>query len=95
MRVRTATIVGGTDIVAQSLELQKRPHIIVATPGRLVAHLTGPDPPSFNRLAFLVFDEADRLLHEGACLSGKIFVCVFSLIENCRSCACFNGRSIY
>lgn len=35
--LRVALVVGGLDIVRQSIELSKsRPHIIVATPGRLV-----------------------------------------------------------
>jgi ATP-dependent RNA helicase DDX49/DBP8 len=31
----TVTIVGGMDMMAQAKELEKRPHIVVATPGRL------------------------------------------------------------
>jgi len=62
-RVRVATVVGGMDIVAQGLALSTQPHIIIATPGRLAHHLTlGTAPPDLSRLAFLVLDEADRLL---------------------------------
>lgn len=39
INVRCATIVGGMDMVAQSIALSKKPHIIVATPGRLLDHL--------------------------------------------------------
>ena len=31
----TVTIVGGMDMMAQATELELRPHIVVATPGRL------------------------------------------------------------
>jgi ATP-dependent RNA helicase DDX49/DBP8 len=62
MKVRVCTIIGGMDMLKQSLELQKRPHVVVATPGRLRDHLTGPRPPSFNKARFLVLDEADRML---------------------------------
>ena len=31
--VRCATIVGGMDMMTQSIALSKRPHVIVATPG--------------------------------------------------------------
>jgi ATP-dependent RNA helicase DDX49/DBP8 len=33
--LKTVTIVGGMDMMAQARELEARPHIIVATPGRL------------------------------------------------------------
>jgi ATP-dependent RNA helicase DDX47/RRP3 len=34
--VRSAVIVGGMDMVSQAIALGKKPHIIVATPGRLL-----------------------------------------------------------
>jgi ATP-dependent RNA helicase DDX47/RRP3 len=37
--VRCATIVGGMDMVAQSIALSKKPHVVIATPGRLLDHL--------------------------------------------------------
>ena len=37
--VKCAVVVGGMDMVSQAIILAKRPHIIVATPGRLVDHL--------------------------------------------------------
>jgi ATP-dependent RNA helicase DDX49/DBP8 len=36
LNVKTATTVGGMDMVSQTIELKERPHVIVATPGRLV-----------------------------------------------------------
>jgi ATP-dependent RNA helicase DDX47/RRP3 len=60
--VRCATIVGGMDMVAQSIALSKKPHIIVATPGRLLDHLETTKGFSLRQLKFLVMDEADRLL---------------------------------
>lgn len=50
------------DMVVQGQELANRPHIVVATPGRLADHLESCDTFSFNRLSFLVLDESDRLL---------------------------------
>jgi ATP-dependent RNA helicase DDX47/RRP3 len=38
--VRTATLVGGVDTMAQAIALAKRPHVIVGTPGRVMDHLT-------------------------------------------------------
>jgi ATP-dependent RNA helicase DDX47/RRP3 len=60
--VRCATIVGGMDMVAQSIALMKKPHIVVATPGRLLDHLESTKGFSLRTLKYLVMDEADRLL---------------------------------
>ena len=38
--VRCAALVGGIDMMQQSIALGKRPHIIVGTPGRVVDHLS-------------------------------------------------------
>ncbi|KAL4761631.1 RNA-dependent ATPase RRP3 [Aspergillus foveolatus] len=60
--VRCAVIVGGMDMVAQSIALGKKPHIIVATPGRLLDHLENTKGFSLRNLKYLAIDEADRLL---------------------------------
>ncbi|KAI1322785.1 DEAD-domain-containing protein [Xylariaceae sp. FL0255] len=60
--VRSTTIVGGLDMVGQSIALGKRPHIIVATPGRLLDHLEKTKGFKLSLLKYLVIDEADRLL---------------------------------
>src|ERR1700761_225635 len=60
--VRCATIVGGMDMVAQSIALSKKPHIVVASPGRLLDHLESTKGFSLRNLKYLVMDEADRLL---------------------------------
>lgn len=60
--VRCATIVGGMDMMSQSIALGKRPHVIVATPGRLQDHLENTKGFSLRGLKYLVMDEADRLL---------------------------------
>ncbi|KAM3727922.1 putative ATP-dependent RNA helicase [Dirofilaria immitis] len=58
-----AVIVGGIDMVTQSLALAKRPHVIVATPGRLVDHLENTKGFNLRALKYLVMDEADRILN--------------------------------
>jgi ATP-dependent RNA helicase DDX47/RRP3 len=60
--VKCAVIVGGMDMVSQSIDLGKRPHIIVATPGRLLDHLENTKGFTLRSLKYLVMDEADRLL---------------------------------
>lgn len=51
-------------MVDQSVSLARRPHIIVATPGRLLDHLENTKGFSLKNLAYLVIDEADRLLDD-------------------------------
>jgi ATP-dependent RNA helicase DDX47/RRP3 len=60
--LKTVTIVGGVDMTAQAVSLARRPHVIVATPGRLVDHLEHTKGFSLQTFKFLVLDEADRML---------------------------------
>lgn len=60
--VRCAVIVGGMDMIPQAIALGKKPHIIVATPGRLLDHIENTKGFSLRSLKYLVMDEADRLL---------------------------------
>lgn len=63
--ITICTITGGMDMVNQSIQLQKKPHIIVATPGRLAYHIKqSATPPDLSKVAFVVFDECDRLLDD-------------------------------
>ncbi|KAJ9667952.1 ribosomal RNA processing protein [Coniosporium apollinis] len=62
IQVEVATIVGGMDMTAQAIALAKRPHVIVATPGRLLDHLENTKGFSLRNLRYLVMDEADRIL---------------------------------
>eukprot|EP00980_Cylindrotheca_fusiformis_P029624 scaffold23625_cov137-Cylindrotheca_fusiformis.AAC.9 len=60
--VESALVVGGMDMVRQSCDLARKPHFVVATPGRLGEILRGPSPPRLRHARYLVLDEADRLL---------------------------------
>ncbi|KAF9664426.1 hypothetical protein SADUNF_Sadunf16G0017700 [Salix dunnii] len=61
--VRCVVLVGGEDMLQQSIVLaKKRPHIIVGTPGRLADHLSNTKGFSLHALKYLILDEADRLL---------------------------------
>lgn len=59
---RCAVLVGGMDMMSQAVALAKHPHVIVATPGRLVDHLENTRGFHVRTLKWLVLDEADRLL---------------------------------
>merc|ERR1711931_363660 len=61
--LKTAVIVGGMDMVSQAMMLAKKPHILVATPGRLVDHFKNTKGFNLKSLKFLVMDEADRILN--------------------------------
>ncbi|OCK80037.1 ATP-dependent rRNA helicase RRP3 [Lepidopterella palustris CBS 459.81] len=62
INVRCAVLVGGMDMVPQAIALGKRPHIVVASPGRVLDHLENTKGFSLRNLKYLVMDEADRLL---------------------------------
>lgn len=62
MALHTVCITGGIDMVDQAIALAKKPHIIIATPGRLLDHLHNTKGFSLKNLKFLVMDEADRML---------------------------------
>lgn len=60
LNIRTSVVVGGMDMMSQALELSNRPHVVVATPGRLVDHMnSGSGEWSLGRVKFLVrnFDQ--------------------------------------
>ena len=52
--VTCVVVVGGMDINTQARELCMRPHIIVATPGRLVDHLKKTKGFNLKALKYLV-----------------------------------------
>ncbi|KAF9462588.1 DEAD-domain-containing protein [Collybia nuda] len=63
LNIRTAVVVGGMDMMSQALELGNRPHVVIATPGRMVDLLRSSSGEwDLSRVKFLVLDEADRLL---------------------------------
>lgn len=56
-------VCGGKSALTERLALLRRPHVVVATPGRLAEHLLDVAVRStFSHLRVLVLDEADRLL---------------------------------
>jgi len=63
INLKQSVIVGGLDMMTQAIELSRKPHIVVATPGRLVDHInSSTNAIHFKRIKFLVLDEVDRLL---------------------------------
>ena len=62
--MRTACLIGGAPMPPQVQALRRDPHIVIATPGRLIDHMSQwnflPDS-----VIMLVLDEADRMLDMG------------------------------
>ena len=62
--LKTAVLIGGTSIRPQIGAIRRNPHIIIATPGRLIDHLE-QRTIKLDRVNILVLDEADRMLDMG------------------------------
>lgn len=62
--VHALPIYGGQDIQRQIKALQRRPQIIVATPGRLMDHMDRRNI-RFQDVSMIVLDEADEMLNMG------------------------------
>lgn len=64
-------VIGGLAVQKQLRILEKRPSVVIGTPGRLWEVLSNPElkrlqlDTSLKNIQFLVLDEADRLLQEG------------------------------
>ncbi|KAK5130636.1 putative RNA helicase [Meristemomyces frigidus] len=66
--IKAVLVTGGADMRTQASDLARRPHIVIATPGRLADHVatSGDDTiRGLKKTKFLVLDEADRLLATG------------------------------
>lgn len=62
--MRTALLIGGASMYHQKQQLMKRPHVIIATPGRLNDFLE-QRAIRLDDIGVLVLDEADRMLDMG------------------------------
>ena len=62
--IRVAVLYGGAGIVGQAKQLEKKPQIVVATPGRLMDHYKRKNI-HLNKVQTVVLDEADRMLDMG------------------------------
>lgn len=63
--LRTSLLVGGDSMENQFEELTQSPDIIIATPGRLMHHLSEVEGMSLRTVEYVVFDEADCLFGMG------------------------------
>ena len=61
---KVVTLCGGKSIEPQLASMERQPHIIVGTPGRILKHLD-KGSLKLDKLRILVLDEADRMLDMG------------------------------
>lgn len=64
LHLKTAVFIGGESMRRQLFDLQRKPEIIIATPGRLIDHLE-QKTLRLDEVGILVLDEADRMLDMG------------------------------
>lgn len=64
IRLRTAVLIGGASLGPQKRAIANKPHVIIATPGRLIDHLQQKNI-HLNDVQIVVLDEADRMLDMG------------------------------
>ena len=62
--VRTVVVYGGQDMRKQITDLKRKPHVVVATPGRLMDHMRRKTI-RLNEVKMVVLDEADEMLNMG------------------------------
>lgn len=62
--LRTAVVIGGAPMRKQIMNLKSKPHVVIATPGRMIDHMKqGTYSPS--EVTIVVLDEADRMFDIG------------------------------
>ncbi|MEO5927405.1 MAG: DEAD/DEAH box helicase [Patescibacteria group bacterium] len=64
INLRTAVLIGGAAMGPQKSALSRNPHVIIATPGRLIDHME-QRTVKLTDVSVLVLDEADRMLDMG------------------------------
>ena len=62
--IRTAVVFGGVDMAPQTALLRSGVELLIATPGRLLDHIT-QKTANLSQVQFLILDEADRMLDMG------------------------------
>ncbi|KAF5398190.1 DEAD/DEAH box RNA helicase [Paragonimus heterotremus] len=63
-KIRVQLAAGGLDLCSQEASLRHSPDLVIATPGRLIDHLSNAPNFSLHQIEYLVLDEADKLLDE-------------------------------
>eukprot|EP00061_Rhincodon_typus_P009494 g33051.t1 len=51
--LKDCVVVGGIDMITQALELSRKPHVVIATPGRLADHIQSSNTFNLKKIKFL------------------------------------------
>ena len=86
--IRIALLVGGIEYNSQISIINRSPHILICTPGRLVDHIEKAKTLTFKNLKNLVFDEADRLLQSDF---EKEFLIILASLPKSKRCFLFSA----
>ena len=82
-KITSCKVMGGTNISASREELNKNPHIIVGTPGRILDMIMR-NYLFTSEIKILVFDEADEILSQG--FKETIYNIVKAVSKECQIC---------
>ena len=63
--IQSVVLIGGAPMDEQIRGLRRNPRVIVATPGRLIDHVTERHTLKLDNVSILVLDEADRMFDMG------------------------------
>jgi len=85
--IRVAVLYGGAGLQGQAQQLEKKPQIIVATPGRLMDHHKRRNL-RFDHIQTVVLDEADRMLDMGFY---KDVTHILDMVKNRRNLGLFSA----
>nr|UXY87393.1 DEAD box protein [Cryptomonas sp.] len=86
--IKIALLVGGVENSSQIAVLNKNPHVLTCTPGRLVDHLGKTRNLNLKNLKNLVIDEADRLFQSDF---DKEFMIILSMLPKSKRCFLFSA----
>ncbi|ELA42689.1 ATP-dependent rRNA helicase RRP3 [Vittaforma corneae ATCC 50505] len=64
LNIRQALLSGGDNFNEQTNALNKKPHIVIGTPGRVAKHIEKTKNFHIERIRKLIFDEADRFFEQ-------------------------------
>ena len=72
----------------QATQLSEKPHVVIATPGRLADHIESGTEFSLSKIQMLVLDEADRLLEDNF---GDQLQTIFNVLPKKRQTLLFSA----
>lgn len=82
-RLVSGCLMGGEKKKSEKNRIRKGINILIATPGRLLDHISSTANLKFDKIRFFVIDEADRLKEQG--FEEAIRKIIDNLSENCKT----------